>query len=364
MTLIVPTAKPQSDSVIAQMRHALVTHLHPKTGSPYWIELAQNLGVTADDFESLDDLAIFGPMNEEMLRHLPLNDFIPRSVLASRVGLIPSETGGATGTPKMVVFTPPEFQEGFVDPFVRVADQIGFPHGGRWLFVGPTGPHIIGRAARHLARAMSASEPFTVDFDPRWHRRMVAGSLLQRRHLDHILDQAMRVIARVEITTLFITPSVLQCLLERMSEGQRLAIRGVHLGGQPHTVQDVDGFAQALPNAIMVGGYGNSMVGVCNEVPGAAPGALSYHPASPRHTVRLLDDPETSLTREVNVGDRGRVMFHRLDESFLLINMVERDEATRLPASTLAEGCGLDPNGLGNPGPTASTESHSSNGIY
>jgi thienamycin biosynthesis protein ThnN len=344
--------------------HALTLHFDPHRGSPYWIERAHALGVRAGDLQSLDDLAVFGPMDEEALRTRPLDDFIPRQVRESGTRLIPSETGGATGAPKLVVFTLEEFEAGFVTPFISVAAHTGFPRGGRWLFVGPTGPHIIGRAARHLARALGADDPFTVDFDPRWHRRLVPGSLVQRRHLEHVITQALHVLERVEIQVLFITPSTLHALLPQMTERQRLAVRGAHYGGQPVTAEDLADFRDALPNAVHLGGYGNSLVGVCMQVPGEGDATMAHHAAPPRHVIRLLQDPTASLTREVEIGARGRVMFHRLDDSFLLLNMVERDEATRLPPSPLAARLGLTAEGIGDPMPCTAAAALAAGGIY
>lgn len=337
--------------ILAHMRAALTLHLDPEQGSAFWIERARAWGVRADDVSSLDDLAVFGPMDVEAMRTRPLTDFIPRRVLAGRRRLIPSETGGATGAPKLAVFTEEEFHAGFVALFVRVAERIAFPRDGRWLFAGPTGPHIIGRAARHLTRVMGANEPFTVDFDPRWHRRLLPGSVAERRHVDHIVEQALRVMQRVEITVLFITPSILAALTPLLSEAHRMAIRGIHLGGQALEPEARSAFRDAYPRAVQIAGYGNSMVGVCMEVPRQDHAGLSYHAAPPRHVVRLLADPAQSLTREVEPGRRGRVLVHRFDESFLLINMAERDEATRLAHSPEASALGLAPEGIGDPGP-------------
>lgn len=341
-------------STLARMRAVLALHLDLEQGSPFWIECARARGVRADDFASLDDLALLGPMDEDAMRSRPLTDFIPRRVLAERQRLIPSETGGATGAPKLAVFTEEEFHAGFVAPFVRVAEHIGFPRDGRWLFVGPTGPHIIGRAARHLARVMGADEPFTVDFDPRWHRRLLPGSVAERRHIDHIVEQALRVMRRVEITVLFITPSVLASLTPLLSDAHRMAVGGIHFGGQALGPDARAAFRESFPRAVQVAGYGNSMVGVCMEVPRRDHTGLSYHAPAPRHVVRLLADPARSLTREVEAGMRGRVLVHRLDESFLLLNMVERDEATRLPGSPEARALGLAREGIGDPGPPQS----------
>jgi hypothetical protein len=57
-------------------------------------------------------------------------------------------------------------------------------------------------------------------------------------------------------------------------------------------------------------------------------------------------------------------MFHRFDESFLILNMVERDAAIRLTASETARNLDLAPEGLGDPRPISGSETKSMEGIY
>ncbi len=52
-------------------------------------------------------------------------------------------------------------------PFLKVAAATGFPADAAWLWIGPSGPHIIGKAVRELARQTGGMDPFSVDFDPR-----------------------------------------------------------------------------------------------------------------------------------------------------------------------------------------------------
>src|SRR5439155_9658731 len=95
------------------------------------------------------------------------------------------ETAGTSGAPTATAYREDEFQEAFVTPFLRVAEATGFPQGEPWLWVGPSGPHIIGKVVRELARQTGSMDPFSVDFDPRWAKRLAEGGLARQRYLDH-----------------------------------------------------------------------------------------------------------------------------------------------------------------------------------
>jgi hypothetical protein len=64
------------------------------------------------------------------------------------------------------------------------------------------------------------------------------------------------------------------------------------------------------------------------------------------------------------VGETGRVVFHRLDESCLLIGVAERDQAERIDPSAAALALGWTADGLRNPGPPAALETKLHIGLY
>ncbi len=55
------------------------------------------------------------------------------------------------------------------------------------------------------------------------------------------------------------------------------------------------------------------------------------------------------LSKLVNYGDEGQVVFHRLDESFFIPNMFERDRAVRIPPTSTAIDYGITQDGVRNP---------------
>lgn len=328
-------------------KRILALHLDERSGSPYWIERAASLGVRAFDFASLDDLAAFGEMDREALSRRSFRDFVPRSLRGER--LFVGETGGTTGSPAVAVWSERDFRRAFVVPLLDTLAAARIRDLRLWLFVGPTGPHPIGKAASLLAAETTGVEALRVDFDPRWHRRLPAGSLAARRHIDHIVEQTMHVLDRERPDVLFATPSIILALAQGGQAALFESIRFVHLGGQSLSPeQDAALRAAFPPDALVLNGYGNSMFGCLVE--DLAAGRLHYRLPRDRVAIRLLKGG--SLTDEVGEGSWGRVLFHRFDESMMVLNALERDEARR---------CGPH---LYCPRPTPETRAFAQGGIY
>ncbi|MFZ5775668.1 MAG: hypothetical protein ACOY3Z_09325, partial [Thermodesulfobacteriota bacterium] len=262
----------------------IAIHFDPRFGAPYWLDLQRRLGIDARaEIRRREDFHLLGPMDRQAMRHLPLLDFVPRRFHGELAAMILAETGGTTGPPIRRVYRPDEFAAAFVDSWERAAMKRGFPAGGQWLFVGPSGPHVIGQSARAMARRLGSLEPFSVDCDVRWIKRQAKGSLGFSLYLDHVLDQAMNIIRSQAIEVLFITPPLLLALASRMNDTERDRIRGIHLGGMALTAADSTAIRdQLFPGAVVLPGYGNSLLGVLFEQEPPAPGADPLY---------LMDDP-------------------------------------------------------------------------
>lgn len=335
----------------AHLRRIVAIHFDPAGGSPFWLERQRQLGIDARrSIQRAADLDQLGLMDENALRDRPLMDFVPLSRRDRLAGAILSETGGTTGKPKRTVFARDEFHAAFVEPFIRVATATGFPHGALWLWAGPSGPHIIGRAAAACATAMGSPEPFTVDFDPRWFRRAPGDSLARERYLAHLIDQSMCIIRHEPIDVLFTTPVVLSHLAAAMTTEQMHRIRGVHYGGMRVTPALLAQAQQEwFPNAVHLSGYGNSLFGVCMEFGGSPDRTLRYHP----YGARLL----------VNVEEGGHVLMSRLDETVLIANLRERDMAASTPAPIERQWTGFV-SGIEDPHPPETGSLATDVGIY
>jgi hypothetical protein len=347
-----------------RLRHVLALHLHPEHGSLYWLQRQERLGWDVRDrVRALDDLWRLGPTATEDLRR-PVRDFIPRGQWGQWPRFIVGETAGTRGAPCATAYRDDEFQEAFVTPFLCAARATGFPRGVPWLWIGPSGPHIIGKAVRELARQTGCMDPFSVDFDPRWAKRLADGSLARKRYLEHITVQALDVLRREPIGVLFTTPPVLAALAERLTDREREAIRGVHYGGMSLTAASVNRFRAAFPHAVHLAGYGNTMFGVMMEWQDGPRTAIDYFPLGERVRCRVVPESGEWPPQPLPRGATGRVLLDRLDESCLLVGVLERDQAERVAPTAAARAAGVCADGLRNPRPPAALAGRLQTGIY
>ncbi len=344
------TRSPSLDvNLTERQRNVLALHLDENDGSSYWVQRAAALGLRADDLKTLNDLEAFGTMNRDDLARLPFRELVPRKILREGRSLILGETGGTLGAPWTVAWTRADFETAFVRPLVEELARRGFPRLEQWLFAGPTGPHIIGKAADALAQATTHCDALKIDFDPRWHRRMLPNSAASMRHLEHVGTQTLVLLEREYVDALFVTPSLLRNLLETKRGDWVERLKLVHLGGQSITPQESDWLKQQLGvGTELINGYGNSLFGCMVECDAKKP--LVYRSHGERLVV-MLKDLENS-GQSVGEGQWGQVVFHRFDESALLLNVMERDEAQQLP------------DGLFCPRPMRKIEAAVAGGIY
>jgi hypothetical protein len=339
-----------------RLHELLALHFHPRHGSRYWLRRQEALGWDVRDrVRTEDDLPLLGPTPPDDLARFPLRDFIPCGLHGQLDRFVVGDTAGTTGRPGRTAYRDDEFQAAFVTPFLRAARATGFPRGESWLWVGPSGPHVIGKAVRELARQTGSMDPFSVDFDPRWVKRLGDGSFARERYLEHVLGQALDVLEREDVGVLFTTPPVLAALLRRMTDRQREGIRGVHYGGLSLTAAALNEFRAAFPRAAHLAGYGNTLFGVLMEVADGPRQALDYFPLADRVRVQVVGRPQ---------GGTGRVLFHRLDESCLLVGVVERDEAEPIAPSSEALALGCRGDGLRDPRPAADPGGQVRLGLY
>jgi len=333
----------------ARLARVLDEHFDPRWGSSWWLERAAELGFDPRrEIRTVADLARLPSAPREALALLPVEHFVPRRHHERRSDWIVSETGGTTGAPARTVFLSDEFHDAFVAPFVAAAARMGFPRERSWLYLGPSGPHVIGKAARACARALGAMDPFAVDLDPRWVRRLPAGSLARRRYTAHVVEQAEAILASQDVGVLFATPPLVAALGERLPRALREAIAGLHLGGR---AAEPGFWAQVrdawFPGAVVLGGYGNSLAGVCPQIAPTGPDGPEYFPHGDRLVLEVVV-PGAGDTHS------GHVRFHRLDPGALLPNMRERDVAERA-VCPIAGTDGFARDGVRDPRPAATS---------
>ncbi|MBX3180878.1 MAG: hypothetical protein KF886_26315 [Candidatus Hydrogenedentes bacterium] len=328
-----------------RIQEIIALHFDPVWGSPYWLETGPHLPFEpTTDIRTRADLLRFPAFDLKELADRPVEHFIPRVFHDDLSRFVTAETGGATGVPKRTAYAFEDFQSAFVGPFVAAAGLMDFPRNRHWLFIGPSGPHIIGKAARECARALGSSDPFSVDFDPRWYRKLAPGSMGRARYLEHVLEQAERVLNTQDIGVLFSTPPVLEALGKRLPRELRERIAGIHLGGMAAPPEFWDRLTSYwFPHAVALSGYGNTLAGLCPQVAPCENGEPVYVPFGDRLIYELIAE---------NGSTPGTVCFHRLDRSCFLPHVLEGDCAIRhdaIPAAAVA--LGFQPAGLRDPRP-------------
>lgn len=352
---------PRTETLEERLQRVLALHFHPELGTPYWLDRTWALGIDPTrDIRSVENLAILGDMRPDDLSARPLLEYVPRALRPMSQQFILGQTGGTTGGGTWTAYRADEFYEAFVQPFAVAASHLRFPRGASWLYIGPSGPHIIGKVAPHLARVVGSGDPFSVDFDARWAKKLPDGSFAHDRYTQHVVDQAITVIESQEIGVLFSTPVVLARLATLMTDRQRDRVRGVHYGGMAISPQELERFQlERFPNAVHLCGYGNTLFGCCLELTNLPGRPLDYYPFGNRLLLEVVD----SHGKLVPHGETGMVRFTRLDESMLIVRMIERDRASSIavPASTPG---GYALAGVRNPGTHVSADAQLSIGLY
>jgi len=154
-----------------------------------------------------------------------------------------------------------------------------------------------------------------------------------------------------------------------MSEAQRMRIKGVHYGGLALTRELYEKFRRNIfPKAVHLSGYGNSLFGMCPELFSVEPRPLDYYPQGSRLIIRLIPmndiSDEERMRQKVGYGERGQIMFHRLDQSGLIVNMCERDSAERIPPPSGLEYLGFRQDGFRSPEPLPDIRKQLKTGLY
>src|SRR5262249_19837542 len=126
-----------------------------------------------------------------------------------------------------------------------------------------------------------------------------------------------------------------------------------------------------FPRAVHLSGYGNTLFDVLMEPADGPRQALEYFPAGDRVLFHVVGCQESDENRpdawpppRLECGSTGRVLFHRLDPSCLLVGVLERDEAERIAPSPAARVLGWYADGLRDPRPPARSAPHLQLGLY
>lgn len=314
-------------------------HFSEETGSKFWLDKAKMLPFNPlTDIKSFNDLERFEDYSDE-LRDIPIEDLIPKGLCHEDIFVY--ESGGATGKPKRIIEHDTRLKG--VHWLNQILDANGFP--GRdevssWLFLGPSGPHIVGKSMGNLARLRGA-RCFYVDFDPRWVRKCIKNKKEEQaeEYINHIISQAKDIIRDQNIGVLFVTPSVLERLIsdKELLSIMRTKIKGIIWSGTSFSNEGIKFLQEEIfCDVSIMGIYGNSLMGIAPQVPHHqtkyASVFHSFYPYSIAEVVHVHD-----CNKPVDYYEKGQVKVTLLTKEMFMPNNLERDEAVRIPPSTLVE---------------------------
>lgn len=341
------------------VRHIIDIHFHPTEGTPFWIERARELKVNPrKDIRSYDDLSLLGFFPIDVLRTRSVLDFLPASLSKERGRLRVQETGGTTGSPARIAV------RDFFEPINRWMDWyldelVGFPRGGNWLFIGPTGPHGVADSTREIAQ-MRGGMCFVIDLDPRFIK-----TLFQKQdtrtmglYMEHIRRQSYGILDTQEIHILGTTPVLMQMLAPELKE-RGYPLSGFMYGGT-NLSKDLYQLLHSVyfPNAVHTAVYGNTLMGgaLLRPLQPDDPNIV-YYPIEPLVKIDVVDPENPKKT--VGLRETGQVCITVLSEERFLPRVLERDQAERwdvLPA--------LGWEGVANVRPLAKLQSGMTEGVY
>ena len=345
----------------AHVRETVNWHFSPQTGTPFWIDWAKQSGIdVVQQIGSFADLVKLPRFEDHWLRKAPHQRWIPRAYQDQPFKVF--ETGGTTGEPKQRL----NWDDHLIDysEFSSALDEIypdAFARGGHWLMLGPTGPRRLRLAIEHLANLRGGACYF-VDLDPRWVKKLLADrqSDQAKRYMDHVIDQAIQILRRREITCLFATPRLVEALDERISIVEA-GITGVFCGGTSMTPQVIRFLVEEVlqQKVTLVPTYGNTLMGLAMSEPVNAGNdyALTYYAPQPRAVVRVVDPQNPD--RIVDYEQWGRVELTTLTRELLMPRFLERDEAVRRPPAAHWPW-----DGAGNVRPLGSSQQAIAEGVY
>ncbi|MHB8062817.1 MAG: hypothetical protein ACYDG2_09325 [Ruminiclostridium sp.] len=311
-------------------------HFNEYTGSSFWLEKAEKLPFDPlKDIQCYEDLRHFPDFSDE-LRDIDIQKLVPKGYLKEKQLPDIFESGGATGKPKRIIEI--ESRARGVEWINSVLDLHGFPKGlnnGSWLFIGPSGPHIVGRSMGKLAKLRDTMS-YYIDFDPRWVRKCIKNSetAIIQKYINHIVEQVKDIILDQSIGIIFATPAVLERLIgdNELLEIMKRNVKGLIWSGTSFSAESIRYLQEDLfPDAKVLGLYGNTLMGIAGQRPQKVGDKYPavFHSFFPYSIAEVMDF--TNNSKHVDYYDAGQVRITLLTKEMFIPNNMERDQAIRIP---------------------------------
>lgn len=334
------------------LQKILELHFNENTGAPYWLEKKEELPFDPlTDVETLADIELFvedpayGTFPYDELR-FNARAFVPKGL--DEYYLFSS--GGRTGTPKWRAWALEGTNgalDGIIDRAMERLEDEDFEPGGDIAYIGPMGPHAIGKVAEQLALAQDGSM-VAPDLDPRWIRLIRSDSeipeIAHQKYLNHIKTQVIFKQHGDDLNILFSTPSLIEGIFE---EGalDMLDLDVIFFGGQAMVPENYLALDEDV-DAALIGFYGNTMIGAFPQVRFNDDNEIVYQ-ANETQCFYEIVEPDSIDRNEftlVDYGERGRTLAHTFIKGLFAPYVVEDDAATRLKPRK-----GYQTDAIGNP---------------
>jgi phenylacetate-coenzyme A ligase PaaK-like adenylate-forming protein len=327
--LDVPRDVPPEDPE-AYLHTAIAWHFGAETGSPFWLRAARAL-----DFDPLTEVQTFADLRRfpnlvDELRHVHVEDLIPRGYGSPTPIPRIFESGGTTGAPKRTAQLP-DWVEQVTRWQVEDFTAGGYVPGRGLACLMPRGPPGVGHFDRVVAERLgSVFHP--IDLDPRWVKKLAARNATSEiaAYVDHVLEQVSYVLATQDVVNLHATPPLIEAIArdDALVDLVNSKIRYLLLSGAHVDMDTIDLLRQIFPNTAIAMAFGSTMV-LSQAATRVDRGSFVFDPRSP-YVVFLVIDPQTGA--EVPYGERGQVVMNHISKGMFIPNNLERDTAIRIQA--------------------------------
>lgn len=327
--LEVPRSVPIQDPE-AYLAAAMAWHFGEHTGSPFWLRTARTLDFDPlTDVKSFADLRLFPNLVNE-LREVPVEDLVPRGYGSPPPVPQIFESGGTTGAPKRTVQLPDWIAQ-VVQWQTEDFATGGFVPDHGFLCLMPGGPHGVGYFSRLVSERLGAAF-HAIDLDPRWVKKLAARNAAAEvaAYVDHVIEQAVFVLATQNIANLHTTPPLLEAIARNDGVVDLVndKIRYLLLSGAHVDADTLDLLRDIFPNTTITMAFGSTMVLSQAVTRTADDGSFVFDPRTP-YVVFWVVDPGTG--ERVPYGQPGQVVMNHISKGMFIPNNLERDLAIRMP---------------------------------
>ena len=356
------TYLPHRDAYIdsdAYLQAVVDIQFDERFGAPYWRELMEEELEfdPREEIKSYDDLEKLPEADEDAIKERPVDDFMPRLFYDDDEGgtyddldIDPgmfdlSKSSGTTGKKKIMPWR------------TSVSDEIvqWYAHNleerdtgdGNWLALGPYGlyeKHIEGMANEMGGKAyfsgietrkLKKQAKHTGEFFENPLKGLRNGwsafkGFLRMSRSQQVLREDLQ---SEPVSNIASAPALVERLYDDLDSDDAVSdpedIETILLSGMGVTEEAVDGLEEQYENADVVPMYATSFCGPAFDTTDVDD--LAYRSLEPFMTFEVLEDGDALDDREqVEYGDRGQVMFHRVAEDFFWPNQTERETALRV----------------------------------